>query len=212
MAETEIDWPWQYIREIKPGPVGCGSSLTSWCAALAAALADWAGQAALTEAYPERDDSLLQDISAVASVYQQELLALAEQDVKAVQQLNEASKLPAGTAEEWEERRLHVEQAAKAATRVPLETARLCVEILHLSENAVKKGPQETVTDAVAAGLLARASLRIASYKIRACLGCIVGDRSFITAVSTDLNRYEHHAAVLESSVIRAADKVLLNN
>ena len=103
MAETEIDWPWQYIREIKPGPVGCGSSLTSWCAALAAALADWAGQAALTEAYPERDDSLLQDISAVASVYQQELLALAEQDVKAVQQLNEASKLPAGTAEEWEE-------------------------------------------------------------------------------------------------------------
>ena len=212
MGSTGFKNPLGSLVPAKPGPSGSGSSLASLCAALAAALAGMVGQCALAQDYPGRLLDQLEGIPEAAAKLQAELLDLAAQDAAAGQALQAALKLPSGEIEAWEARRQRVEAAAKLGTKVPLETARICVEILHLSETVVSRGRRETVTDGAAAGLLARAALRIASYKVRACLDYIVGDRSFVTEVSTDLNRYEHHGAVLESSIIRAADKVLLNN
>lgn len=174
-------------------PTPGGGSVSAVVAALGAALARMvAGLARDKKGYESVQSDLVQ-IETKASVLQERLLKLAEEDSRAYGKVVEAMKLPKGTDGERASRVEALQAAYKEATRVPLETMDACSEVLELAALAVEKGNRGATTDAAVAILLAEAGLRGASLNARINLASI-RDEGFRSSAEAKMDRILSHA------------------
>ncbi len=174
-------------------PTPGGGSVSAVVAALGAALARMvAGLARDKKGYESVQSDLVQ-IETKASVLQERLLKLAEEDSKAYGRVVEAMKLPKGTDGEKASRVEALQAAYKEATRVPLETMDACSDVLELAALAVEKGNRGATTDAAVAILLAEAGLRGASLNARINLASI-RDEGFRSSAEARMDRILSHA------------------
>jgi len=193
-------------------PTPGGGAVAGLCGAMSAALAGMVAHLTVGKPKFAQAEFEMQKLLKEAQASQNEMLRLAEEDQKAFSSIVEAYKLPKATEEEEAERHAAIEDAAKAAALVPLAIAQLAEKVMRLAQTAVQRGNPGLVTDGVAACILARAVIRISSYNVRINLNSIRDDRDFNEDVQTKLNRCEHHAAILEATVVRSADRIVLKN
>jgi glutamate formiminotransferase/formiminotetrahydrofolate cyclodeaminase len=115
-----------------------------------------------------------------------------------------ALKMPKSNDEEKAARKQAMADAAMAATKAPLETARQCLRVLEQAVLAAKKGNRNAASDGAVSALMARAGLRGALLNVKINLPS-VKDEAFVTAAEKECEDLEHEAERLEAEALEAA-------
>jgi formiminotetrahydrofolate cyclodeaminase len=88
------------------------------------------------------------------------------EDAKSFDAVMQAMKLPKETAEEKAARSIKINDATRGAILVPMETARLSLEVLTRLAELVNLGNQNALSDAAVGGQLANTAVKGAFYNV----------------------------------------------
>jgi len=128
------------------------------------------------------------------------LKAAIQEDAQAFSKVMEAFKLPKDTDEETAARLTAIEEATLEAARVPLETARLAVEVMGLAAQCVAAGNLSAISDGATGAALAGAALTGAGYNVRINITSLSDKTKGEPLLATLLN-LERKAAEFEAQI-----------
>ncbi len=140
-----------------PTPTPGGGTVAALAGAIATSLATMVANLTIgKKKYADREERL-RGLKERAALLRTALLGLARRDSEAFDAVLAARRLPQGTPEQDAERAARVAAAELGASRVPLETARACVEVVGIAAEAARLGNPNAASDAGVAGRLAEA-------------------------------------------------------
>jgi formiminotetrahydrofolate cyclodeaminase len=116
----------------------------------------------------------------------------------------EAFRLPKETEEQRDTRANAVEAAMQQATLVPLQNARLCLEVLHLARRAADQGYEPSLSDAGVGALLAHAGVLGCLYNVQLNLQS-VKDSGFAGPIRAEVDSLRS----LAGEGLQAADRLV---
>jgi glutamate formiminotransferase/formiminotetrahydrofolate cyclodeaminase len=102
----------------------------------------------------------MNEIGLAAQDLKARLIHLVEEDTQAFNSILVANRLPDKTSEQKEYKEKKVFQANKYAIEIPLETAKLSLEVIKLSVDLIEYGNSNSVTDAEVASEVGLAGVR----------------------------------------------------
>ncbi len=139
-------------------PTPGGGTVAAFAAALATTLATMVANLTIgRKKYADREAEM-GEMKRAAGRLRVTLLSLARRDSEAFDAVLEARRMPRSTEAEIEARARALAAAELQATRVPLETAAACLEVLGLAATAAERGNINAATDSGVAGLIAGAA------------------------------------------------------
>jgi len=138
----------------------------------------------------------LSEVAERAQAVKERLVRAVDEDTEAFNAAMAAMRMPKSTPEEQQARNAALEAGYQQAARVPLETARACLEALKLSLDVALHGNTNSASDAGVAALMARAGVEGAALNVLINLGS-VKDAAFKQAC-----RGETDALVRETSAL----------
>ena len=189
-----------FVDEVSAdSPAPGGGSVAALAGSLGAALAAMVANLTVGK---KGYEALWQELGSMAEKAQQVKDALAQAvdaDTNAFNAVMEAMKLPKSNEEEKTLREQAMQNGYKSAARVPLETARLCLQALGLAEQALK-GNKNSITDAGVAGLMAYAGVHGACYNVLINLGAIE-DSVFIKEMKDSVRTIQEDAELIHGRV-----------
>ena len=104
------------------------------------------------------------------------LVGAIDEDTEAFNGVMAATRLPKTTPEEQAARARAIDEGYQLAARVPLGTARLCLDAIRLAGEVARKGNVNSASDAGVAALVARAGVEGAALNVLINLGSIRDD------------------------------------
>lgn len=150
-----------------PSPTPGGGGVAAHAASLAAALAQMvAGVTVGRKKYATVEDEMRRIVQRGGQL-SDALATLVDRDVEAYTAVTAAYRLPRVTDREIADRSAAITRALLSATAVPLEIARLSVDVCELAVAGATKGNANAVSDAGVAALLAEAACCAAAYSVR---------------------------------------------
>lgn len=164
----------QFLDELaSQAPVPGGGSGAALVGALGAALASMVCN--LTVGKPKYADvqDEIQALLAQTEALRARLTALIDEDIAVYYKLSSAYKMPKDTEEQKAARTAAIQEILRDATKVPMQIAEACVQVLQLCKPIAEKGNVGAVSDAGVAALLAEAALRSAALNVLINLGAI---------------------------------------
>lgn len=180
--ERDVDTLLQQVASGAPTPGG--GSVSALAGAMGAALGAmvWRltqakGSSDLSE---ERLDDLIDDLDRLRV----SLMSSFDRDAASYEGVLAAMQLPKQSDVERAVRVAAIEVAMRAATEVPLETARLCGEVLHRCAAAARLGNAQLVTDAGVGAQMAFAGLVGALYNVEVNLSSLSDEVFCATAAA----------------------------
>ena len=164
---------------------GSGAALVG---ALGAALASMVCN--LTVGKPKYADvqGEIQALLAQTEALRARLTALIDEDIAVYYRLSSAYKMPKETEEQKAARTAAIQDILRDATKVPMQIAQACVQVLQLCKPIAEKGNVGAVSDAGVAALLAEAALRSAALNVLINLAAIK-DAEFVARERAALER-----------------------
>jgi glutamate formiminotransferase/formiminotetrahydrofolate cyclodeaminase len=144
-----------------------GGSVSALSGALSAGLTSMVANLTFGKKGYERSNKKMKDISIKAQELKVQLLGLAEADTDAFNNYISALRFPRKSDNEILVRSAAIEKAAKSITLVPLDTLRLCGEIITLAETVLKRGNKNALSDAFVGVSQANAAAEGAYLNIR---------------------------------------------
>jgi len=135
----------------------------------------------------------LSDLAEKCQMLKKKLALAVDEDTEAFNKVMSAMRLPKITPEEQKAREQAIEEANKEAALVPMATAKLCLEVLVLSNDITLKGNKNSASDVGVAGLVARAGVEGACLNVLINLGSIK-DENFKSQCRKDVERIKHQA------------------
>jgi len=164
----------QFLDELaSQAPVPGGGSGAALVGALGAALASMVCN--LTVGKPKYADvqGEIQALLAQTEALRARLTALIDEDIAVYYRLSSAYKMPKETEEQKAARTAAIQDILRDATKVPMQIAEACVQVLQLCKPIAEKGNVGAVSDAGVAALLAEAALRSAALNVLINLAAI---------------------------------------
>ncbi len=198
-----------FVEELSTdSPAPGGGSVSALLGSLAAALASMV--AALTHGKKgmEEKKSQMENVGIKAQELKDRLSTLVDADTEVFNELMAAMRLPKKTDEQKTARHTAVQEATKAATKIPLEIAKLCSEVLDLADVVAREGLAASVSDAGVAAEAALAGLRGARLNVLINL-VDIEDENFKKNVTDEVNNMERSAAELKRKVITQVENVI---
>ena len=181
-------------------PAPGGGSISAYVGALGASLG---AMVANLSSHKRGWDDRWEEFStwAVEGVkYQQQLLALVDEDTRAFNKIMEAFGLPKNTDEEKAARSAAIEAASKYAMEIPYKTAEIALESMRVMKAMVVTGNPNSVTDAGVGALCARTAVLGAVMNVRINAGGIK-DKTFTTNLVSKADALEAAAEKLEAEI-----------
>ncbi|HHH79660.1 MAG TPA: methenyltetrahydrofolate cyclohydrolase [Thermoplasmatales archaeon] len=173
-------------------PAPGGGSVAALAGALAAALSAMVCNLTLNkEKYASVHDEI-EEVLERCEHTRDRLLDIVDKDTEAFNRVMDALKLPKTTEEEKRVRKNKLQEAFKGAALVPLETARLCAEIIEVSKIVAQKGNQSSITDAVVSALMAEAGFKAAILNVKINLASIK-DKRFVEDMEYEIELMERN-------------------
>jgi formiminotetrahydrofolate cyclodeaminase len=171
-----------YAAKLAAGePTPGGGSAAALAGALAAALAQMAGNfTAGREKFAAVDDEV-RDILAHLESQRVRLLDLTDADADAYATVGAAYGLPRGTDEEKAARKAAIEAALKSAAAVPLAVTEACAEVIAVLDRLREISNPNLLSDVACAAAMAAAALRTAWLNVEVNLASL-GDAAFVAA------------------------------
>ncbi|WP_367027495.1 methenyltetrahydrofolate cyclohydrolase [Methylococcus sp. ANG] len=143
-----------------------GGSAAAIMGAMGAALVGMVCNLTVGKKNYETVEAEMADVLARADALRAQSMDLIRADIEAFDRVMAAYALPRETEEDKAARGKAVQEALKAATEVPLVCARLCVDIIELSEIVAQKGNRNLISDAGVAVMAAHAALKSAALNV----------------------------------------------
>ncbi|UZR30717.1 methenyltetrahydrofolate cyclohydrolase [Methylococcus mesophilus] len=143
-----------------------GGSAAAVMGAMGAALVGMVCNLTVGKKNYEAVEAEMADVLARADALRAQSMDMIRADVEAFDRVMAAYALPRETEDDKAARSAAIQEALKAATEVPLACARLCVDIIDLSQIAAEKGNRNVVSDAGVAVMAAHAALKSAALNV----------------------------------------------
>ncbi len=171
LASMPVD---RFVDEVSSdSPAPGGGSVAALAGSLSAALA--AMVANLTVGKKGYEDAWKELVEAAVRAQQlkDQLMRTVDEDTAAFNSVMAATRLPKGTPEQQAARSQALEDGYQAATSVPLQTARFCLEALRIALQVAMKGNVNSASDAGVAALMARAGVEGSVLNVLTNLGSV---------------------------------------
>ena len=169
-------------QEATPG----GGSVAALNGAMGAALVSMVCRVTIGKKKYAGVEAEMQTILQQAEALRRRLTDLMTADTEAFNQVMAAFGMPRETEAEKAARREAIQSALKEATRVPLETARACAEVLALCRPVAEKGNVNALSDVGTGAQVALAGLRGAALNVRINLESL-RDEAFVAEKEAEL-------------------------
>ncbi|MGI9146058.1 MAG: cyclodeaminase/cyclohydrolase family protein [Chloroflexota bacterium] len=175
-------------------PTPGGGAAAAVVGAIGAALVQMTANLSLGRPKLANVEERARAIEARVSRLRQRLAELAEADAEAFEKVSAAYKLPRHDDSHQAARSLAIQLALQAAASVPLETARVCSEVLRVAEEAAPVLNRNVISDVLVGALLAQAALESAALNVEINLAATT-DPSAVERDSRELDRARSGAA-----------------
>jgi formiminotetrahydrofolate cyclodeaminase len=189
-------------------PAPGGGSVAALAGALGAALTSMVCN--LTKAkqgYEEVQDEIA-EVLEKSEELRKDLTDLIDKDTDAFNEVMKALQMPKETEEQKEQRRTILQTAFKQAAEIPLETARKCVQILHVAHIVAEKGNKNSISDAAVSALMAQTGVQAAMLNVRINLSSIK-DPDYVQQVTTELHELLQNAMQKSTEILNIVEKNL---
>jgi len=155
----------------RDSPAPGGGSIAALAGALGAALGSMVANLTYGKRKYRKRQPEMEELAIHTQKLKDDLLRAVDEDTAAFEQVIQAMRLPQGSPDQEEARLKAIEAGYRHATEVPMNTARLCLEVLQLAMEATRRGMPASITDAGTACWMARAGVESALYNVRVNLG-----------------------------------------
>ncbi len=169
-------------------PTPGGGTVAAFSGALASALATMVANLTIGKKKYAAHEAALREVRSASEALRRRLTTLARSDSEAFEAVLRAGRLPQATPAEADARSKALAEANLEAARVPLHTAKACLEVAQLAAQAARIGNVQAVTDAGVAGLLAGAAGEGALLNVQINLKSLA-EGADKNGVETDLRR-----------------------
>jgi formiminotetrahydrofolate cyclodeaminase len=177
---------------------GCTAALN---AALAASLTEMVTNLTIgRKEFQAVEDEMIK-IAKTAAELRNKLQNDIDNDAQAYQQVLAAFKLPKNTDGEKKQRSHAIQQAFKAAAKVPLSVARDALKIMDLASRAIARGNQNAVSDGAVAVLASRTAALAAAYNVKINLSA-VKDPDFVKELAWESENLENQVIKKEKEIL----------
>ena len=167
----------RFVDEVSSdSPAPGGGSVAALAGALAAGLSAMVANLTVGKKGYEEAWAELSDLAERAQAVKDRLVKAVDADTEAFNAAMAAMRLPKATADEQAARNAALEAGYQQAARVPLDTAKACLEALRLSLVVAEKGNTNSASDAGVAALMARAGVEGAVLNVLINLGSVKDD------------------------------------
>lgn len=177
-----------------------GGSASAYAGAAGAALVAMVARLTVGKKKYASVEERMQSIITEAEALRSQLAEGVQQDSAAYEQVMAAFRLPKDTAEQQQERTNQIQAATLLASQVPLQTARLAVQVMALALEVASQGNVNALSDGGSAAALARAALTGAGMNVRINARDLE-DRQAARALLTELVELEQRATQLETAI-----------
>ncbi len=177
-------------------PTPGGGSAAAFTAAEAAALAAMVARLTIGKKKFAEVEAEMTGIVEQAEKLRNDLTTAIEVDSCAFEEVMRAYKLPKDNEEQLQARQKAIDIASLHASRVPLETARLALQVMHLAAAVAARGNMNAVTDAWSAAMLAYSAISCAGANVRINLASLEKHPQAVNAEKA-LGELEAQAAAL---------------
>jgi formiminotetrahydrofolate cyclodeaminase len=189
-------------------PAPGGGSAAALAAAIGAGLVSMVANLTVGKKQYAGVQADIQRILARSEELRHKCLDLLERDVAAYTEVSKAYKMPKDTDEQRAARAEAMQKALKNATAVPMELARVCVEILNLCPESAQKGNVNAISDVGVGALMAEAALRAAALNVLINLGSIK-DEAFVQKERARLDTLLEGKAELKEQILKDVEAKL---
>lgn len=167
----------RFVDEVSnESPAPGGGSVAALCGSLSAALSAMVANVTVGKAGYEQVWEPMAALSLRAQTLKTALAKAVDDDTQAFNGVIEANRLPKATAEQQAVRAAAIDRAYQEAAKVPLSSARLCLEALEIAKDAAEMGNRNSSSDAAVAALTARAGVEGSVLNVLTNLGSIQND------------------------------------
>jgi glutamate formiminotransferase/formiminotetrahydrofolate cyclodeaminase len=178
-----------FMDQVAAGtPTPGGGTVAAVAGALASCLAAMVANLTIGKKKYAAHEAEVRETKTRAEAARRELMALARADSEAFEAVMKAGRMPQATPSEQAARDKTLADANLEATRVPLRTADVCLEVVRLAARVAQVGNVRAVSDAGVAGLLATAAGEGALLNVQINLKSL-GEGADKNGVETDLHR-----------------------
>ena len=177
-----------FIDELSSdSPAPGGGSVAALAGALSSALSSMVCNLTIgKEKYKDVEYDMEKILDRVEDI-RERFMELIDRDTEAFNKVMDAFKLPKNTEEEKKIRKEKIQDALKGAALVPLETARMCAEMIELCKEIAEKGNKNSITDVGVAAIMAKAGLESAILNVKINLKSI-NDENFIESLLYEID------------------------
>ncbi|MCZ7665485.1 MAG: cyclodeaminase/cyclohydrolase family protein [Thermoleophilia bacterium] len=173
------------VRVASADPTPGGGSVSALAGALGAALGTMVWRLTQAKGSSDLPEERLADLAVELEELAAALNENVDRDAASYEGVIAALRLPKATDGEKAARRAAIEAATRVATEVPLETARLCAQVMERCLAAARLGHAGAVTDAGVGLLMASAGVAGALYNVEINLGGLT-DQTYTAAVAAE--------------------------
>ena len=199
----------EFLERVASGePVPGGGSVAALAAALSASLSEMVAGLTLSKAKGGVADERMTKLIYTASRLRARLINDVDNDSEAYAAVMKAYRMPKGSLEEQDARRMSIQNALKGAVQVPLSVAETGLALMTLAKSAITEGNSNAVTDALVAALMARSAVIGAIYNVRINLASLE-DKPFRDRMSGRAYAIEQETIALERKTISLADSMI---
>ena len=191
-----------YVDDAASGkPAPGGGSVSACAGALGAALVSMVCNLTIGKEKFAGVEAQVREVVTASEARRAELERLLQDDTTAYNGVIEGYRMPKDSAEEQAARAAHIQAALKVAANVPLEIARVALEVCRLAKTAAEIGNPAAVTDAAIGAILGESAAQGAALNVLINLGSIK-DEAYVADARAELDRLLAEAVALRAEVM----------
>jgi glutamate formiminotransferase/formiminotetrahydrofolate cyclodeaminase len=192
-------------------PAPGGGSVAALSGSLGAALSSMVCNLTLgKEKYMDVQDEIKAALKKSEKI-KKDLIKLIDKDTEAFNDVFRAFKMPKETDEQKEKRKGAIQNGYKIAAKVPIETAKLCGEVLDVALIVAEKGNKNSITDSAVSAIMAQAGVDSAILNVKINLGSIK-DGGFVKEVNNQISELQKTSEIKTKTILNTVNKILSND
>lgn len=197
----------EFLAELKSdSPAPGGGSAAALVGGIGAALGVMVGNLTVNSVKYEAVHETCRQLSLDLEQQLAGLEKYIDEDTDAFTKVMKAYKMPKNTDEEKQARGKAVQEALKAASNLPLQVAKACLEVLALSGEMLSIGNANAASDAAVAGRMAHAAMWSAIYNVKINLGSIK-DVDFVADMTGKVEGIVARSEALMVQMVKTAEE-----
>lgn len=194
---------WQFLDELAADtPTPGGGSAAAYTAAQAASLAAMVGKLTFGKKKYADVEKGITELIGEAEKLKEKLITAVDEDARAFDEVMAAMRLPKETELQKEERESTLQKATLQAAQVPLETARMALQVMQICVRAAAIGNVNAITDAASGAAFAKAAITACSLNVYTNIAALK-DKTVKEGLKKELREIHEQILVLDEEIVR---------